>query len=86
MFHKYGELNIDTSSIISCCGSQKLNLGKNHKTPEEKFKVSRMALEKTIKVMDSQRSKAKKSRFKDALRFSSENSVLKGYDNILIIP
>lgn len=77
LFHKYSELNLDTSAIISSCGSQILNLGKNHRDPMEKHTSSRVALERTITVIESQKLKSKKSRFNEALRFTSENSVLK---------
>jgi chromosome segregation ATPase len=83
LFHKYSELNLDKSAIISSCGSHKINLGKNHKDPMEKHTLSRVALERTIKVIESQKLKARKSRFKEALRFTSENALLKGEMNYL---
>jgi chromosome segregation ATPase len=83
LFHKYSEINLDKSAIISSCGSQKISHGKNHKDPMENITLSRVALERTINVIENQKLKARKSRFKEAVRFSSENAILKGELNYL---
>ena len=77
MFHKYSDISLDTSAIISSVTSKKLVLGKNQKNQRDQFSLSRSALERTIQVIDLQISKAKKSRFKEAVKFTSENSILK---------
>ena len=75
---------MDPSVVVSSTGEGSLKLSNISNDSSALLEASRATLERTQTMIVRQVNKSKAARYKEAVRFSSENAVLTKYDSSYI--